>query len=132
MRLTLAKDLAPLKAEALRRIDAAAEQARAAWITPGSGQALVYQAKAAEAGRYLAASPPPADLSSYPLLAAEVGLTAPNALALAQVWQRMDGDWTAAAARIERARLEAKRAMDEARTPDEIARAAAWPKREAS
>ena len=120
MRLTLAKDLAPLKTDALRRIDAAAEQARAAWITPGSGQALVYQAKGVEAGRYLAASPPPADLSSYPLLAAEIGLTAPNALELAYLWQDLNGQWTLAAASIERARLAAKRAVGEAQTPADI------------
>lgn len=127
MRMTLAKDLAPLKADALRRIDAAAEQARAAWITPGSGQALVYQAKAEEAARYLALPEPPADLSTYPLIAAEAGLTAPTPEALARLWLDLAGQWTQAAAAIERTRLAAKRAVGEAQTPADIEAATLGP-----
>ncbi|HSK40923.1 MAG TPA: hypothetical protein VK943_14240, partial [Arenibaculum sp.] len=56
----------------LARIDVEAEQVRARYITPGAGQAMVYQAKQAEARRYRDAGYP-ADLAGYALLDAEVG-----------------------------------------------------------
>lgn len=116
-------DLAHLRAEAVRRVDKAAEAERQRWITGGSGQAMVYLAKAAEARRYLATVPPPADLADYPLLSAEVGITAATALDLAQTWLALDAGWTTVAARIEGARLAAKAAIAAASTPAAIAAA---------
>lgn len=122
-------DLAQLRAEAVRRVDQGAETARQRWITGGSGQAMVYLAKAAEARRYLAATPEPADLTDYPLLSAEVGITATTARDLAQTWLALDADWTAAAARIEGARIASKAAIAAAATPAAIAAAQSvdWP-----
>lgn len=116
-------DLAQLRAEASRRVDRAAEAERQRWVTAGSGQAMVYIAKAAEARRYLAATPLPADLADYPLLSAELGITAPTALDLAHIWLALDAGWTAAAARIEAARLAAKAAIAAAATPAAISAA---------
>lgn len=129
MRLTATKDLAALRTAALAGIDAAAERARGAWITLGSAQAMVYQAKAAEAARYLAIAEPPADLAGYPLLAAEVGITATTAQELAMLWLNMADRWSIAAAAIEATRIAAKRAVGAATSPAAIEAAAdvAWP-----
>lgn len=129
MRLSLTKDLAPDRAAAVLAIDLAAEHARAAFITPGDGQAMVYQAKSAEASRYLALTEPPSDLAEFPLMAAEVGITASTAGDLALLWKAMADSWLVTAAAIERLRLGAKRSVAEASTPEEIAaaRMVDWP-----
>ncbi len=121
--------------EAKREIDAAAEVARLRFITAGSGQAMVYERKGQEADA-AAADPSPA-AADYPLLAAEVGITAPDtgdeavdiaAVASAVLAQR--DLWVPVAAAIEATRLSAKQAVDAA--ADEAAIQAvldglAWP-----
>ena len=64
---------------------------------------MIYLAKEAEAVRYLAETP--ATLDGYPMLAAEVGITAPTAYELAQLWVNMSDLWRGIAAQIETARL---------------------------
>lgn len=81
--------------------------ARRRYITAIPGQEMIYQAKEGEAIRYVAASPEPADLTDYPMLAAEVGITAPTAHELAQVWLGMAHLWRQVAAVLEAARLTA-------------------------
>ena len=81
----------------IARIDAEAEAVRAQYITPGSGQAMVYGAKQAEARAYQAAGKP-SDLTDYPLLGAEVGITTPTASEIAALWLAMEAQWIAAAA----------------------------------
>lgn len=129
MRIRVSKDLAGLKAEARASIDRAAEAIRLRYITGGDGQAMVYQMKADEASRFLSLSEPPLDLTGFPLLQAEVGITASDPTALASLWRDMRAEWIAAAASIERLRLAAKSAVDAATCPAEIAAAKAveWP-----
>ena len=100
-------DLAPYRREAIARINGAAGQTRLEFITDIPGQQMLYQAKEAEAAAYLVESPAPADLSAYPLMAAEVGpgLTALTPLDLAQTWLAMANQWRLVAAAIENVRL---------------------------
>lgn len=115
--IVLVKDLAPLRATALSRIDAAAEAALADHV--GGGRiAAVHAAKLAEATRAVQAwAPAPED---YPLLAAEAGITAPDIAAVAALVIARDGEARAALARIEPLRLAAKAAVRAATTPAAI------------
>lgn len=100
-------DLTAYRREAIARINEAAGQTRLQFITDIPGQQMLYQAKEQEAAAYLAESPAPADLSNYPLMAAEVGpgLTALTPLDLAQTWLAMAAQWRGVAATIENIRL---------------------------
>lgn len=114
MRIVAVKDLGPLRAAAKARIDAAAEERRAAILTPGAGQAAVYAAKQAEARRFQAEG------AIGPLMMAEIGWTAPDAAALAALWLQREAECLAAVAQIEVARLRSKAALDAAQTPAAI------------
>lgn len=108
-------DLGTLKTNLTTRIDADAEAARLQFVTAGAGQAMTYQAKAAEATACLAdASPSPA---SYPLLAAEVGITAETLSEVAGVVNAAYQQWLTIGAAIEAARLGGKKAVTDASDP---------------
>ena len=124
--VTFDKDLTPLKQDAKRRVDTAAEQERQRrWITPGDGQAQEYGVTRDEAVR-IADDSNPSD-SDYPQLAAErdaqnealetnktladVGQEVRNILAQTN---GQDG------AAIKKTRRKAKMLIDAATTPAEI------------
>lgn len=92
-----------VKARAVARVNDAASSLRGHYITVIPGQEMIYLAKEAEAVRYL--SETPATLNGFPMLAAEVGITAPTAYELAQLWANMSALWRGIAAQIETARL---------------------------
>ncbi|MFG1402004.1 hypothetical protein [Xanthobacter sediminis] len=120
-------NLPALKGTLCAQIDVAAEVERARYITPGAGQAMTYQAKAAEA-LALAADPAP-DPAAYPLLSAEVGITAPDLAGVGAVVRGAYAAWQVIGAGIERARLAGKAAVMAAED-EASARAAAaveWP-----
>lgn len=123
----LSIDLAILKAALCAQIDAAAEVERARYITPGAGQAMTYQTKAAEA--LALASDPAPDPAAYPLLSAETGITAPDLAGVGAVVRAAYAAWQVIGAGIERARLAGKAAVlaaeDEAAA--RAAAAVAWP-----
>lgn len=96
--------LAQDQAGAVERINTAAGQARQRFITDLPGQEMIYKAKLDEAQAYLAAGEPE-DLTGFPLIAAEVGITAQTAYQLAVLWPWMAEVWIAAAAQIEAIRL---------------------------
>jgi hypothetical protein len=108
-------------------VDAQAETTRLLWITPGSGQALTYEQKRAEAER-MAADPAPQP-EAYPMLAAEVGITAATLPAVGALVRARAAAWTAVAAQIESLRLQAKAAVMAANNAAEARAAAAvtWP-----
>lgn len=114
-----ARDLAACRSAAVAQINAAAAELRARYVTVMPGQEIIYLAKEAEALRYLNA--PPETLDDYPLLAAEIGLTAPDAHTLAQIWANMAGLWRSVAARIEAARLGAIYRIEAAETQAAVA-----------
>ncbi|SEN77239.1 hypothetical protein SAMN04488103_107184 [Gemmobacter aquatilis] len=109
--------LAEAKAQARAEISAA----RATMITTLPGQQMIYMAKEAEAARYIADPAP--DLATYPLLAAEIGITAPDAWQLAQIWLAMADLWRQAAAGLEALRLGTAAAVAAAGTVAEVAAA---------
>ena len=123
-----APDLIALKSTLKTAIDQAAEAERLNYITGGAGQAMTYSQKADEAQRYLAAADPkPAD---YPLLSAEVGITAADIVGVAAVVDAAYRKWQVIGAAIEAVRLGTKAAIDAATTIEKANaahEAAAWP-----
>ncbi|QIO64768.1 hypothetical protein [Rhizobium leguminosarum] len=117
-----------LKAQLRVSIDFAAEAQRLKYITPGAGQAMTYQAKAAEAKAFLASEDP--QQSDYPMLSAEVGITAGNLAAVAQIVASAYAQWQAIGAAIEAARLGGKAAVEaasDATAAQAAADAVTWP-----
>ncbi|OJY36998.1 MAG: hypothetical protein BGP11_12900 [Rhodobacterales bacterium 65-51] len=110
--------LAAAKAEARVTLAAAVTAARAALITDLPGQSIIYLAKEAEARAWMADPAP--DLADYPLIAAEIGITAPDAASLVQIWLNMAALWRSAAADLEALRLTASAAIDAATTLEEV------------
>ena len=103
-------DLQALKQQLKADIDAAAEVERHKYITPGSGQAMTYQAKATEAQRY-------ADTGGagvYPFLSREIGITGDTLADVASTVLAMHQQWLVMGAEIEQVRLEAKAQIDTA------------------
>ena len=113
-----AEALATAKAAARARLSTTITAARSAVITVLPGQDMIYQAKEAEARAWIADPAP--DLTNYPLLSAEIGLTAPDAHSLAQLWLNMAQLWRQAAAELEALRLGIGAAIDAAQTVEEV------------
>lgn len=114
--------------ESLKRIDSAAEAVRLKFITPGAGQAMVYQRKVQEAETLALDNNPDAD--HYPLLAAEIGITGETLQEVAETVLAKRDQWLAVAALIERTRLLAKadiQAADTAAGIDTIISGLVWP-----
>lgn len=116
--VTPTPEIATLREQANVRIDAAAEQARLVWITPGAGQAMEYLATQAQA---VAASlaPDPLDPALYPWLVAEQQARAMvgNTLTLRAVTTAIAAqvqDWSYAGSTIKRLRRTAKLEVDAA------------------
>lgn len=122
--------LAAAKTRLSMLVDAAAETARMAWVTPGTGQAASYIYKAQQAHAVLAVADPqalaPAD---YPLLASTIGIDGPDLVSVAQVVVTTEAAWVGILAAIEAARKTAKAAVAAAATVAEAEAAAvvAWP-----
>lgn len=114
----VAEALAEAKSRARADLAAAVAAARAAYITTLPGQQMIYMAKEAEARAYV--SDPAPDMVSYPLLSAEIGITAPDAWQLAQIWLAMADIWRSAAAQIEALRLSTAAAIEAAATPEAV------------
>lgn len=95
--------LADVKTQAKAEINQLAGEARARFITVIPGQEMLYLEKKAEAKRWLEAQNP--SLQDYPLLAAEVNITAIDAPALANLWMQMAAQWSVVAATIEAMRM---------------------------
>lgn len=108
-RVVAKKDLSVPIFGAQSAVEEKAREVRARFATDGKHQ--LYADKRDEAMRYIAAddAPGPApDLSGYPYIAAEVGITAPTPRALAELWLEMDRQWKRVAAMIESLSLDGK------------------------
>ena len=119
------------KEDALKIIDLQAESIRELYITPGSGQALAYQAKEEEAKLYLSDDPATRDEGGYPHLSAETGITAPSMEEVAQKIVALANQWRIVSARIEGERARMKSAIKNAATKeavDTILQNAQWPR----
>jgi len=106
------------RAEAVTRVNAEVSALRARFQTEGAGQAEIYADKRAEAVAFVAADAP--DLADFPLLRAEVGVSAESAWQLAQIWL-----WKSDSARTirdasEAVRMQAMAAIAGAASIDEV------------
>jgi hypothetical protein len=121
LRLDLGPALAAVKAEALARVDAEAEEARRAWITLGAGQAMEYMATEADARAYQAAraaSAPADPIGSWPWLEAEQAARG-GAMPLGDIADEVVANangWTAAGAAIKALRRGRKLQIESAAT----------------
>ena len=109
-----AEAMARHRAAAIAEVNQMIGAMRAQYITPIPGQEMLYLAKRAEAAAFLALDPEPATLDALPLLAAEIGITAPSAAELAQIWLNLGALWEGVAAQLEGLRLGAIKAIEEA------------------
>ena len=107
-----------LAGNAMNHINEVTSKIRGNYITPIEAQPVVYTMKADEAKRFL--DDEDADLSNYPLIAAEIGLTAPTANEVALVYLHMSDMFVFALAELERIRLEAVYSIENATTRQEI------------
>jgi hypothetical protein len=117
-----AEMLARAKADATARVNARAGATRLKVYTDIPGQDAMYLEKRAEALAFLAAVPEPKTLDDYPLIRGEVGLTAPTAYELAQIWLNRAYLFKLVGGATETARLRATSAI--ATAPDEATIAA--------
>nr|RDS95568.1 hypothetical protein DWF04_06045 [Cereibacter sphaeroides f. sp. denitrificans] len=99
----LAAELEQARRAGIECINRAADAVRRRYVTAITGQDMLYLRKEAEARNYIAAVDP--DLDDYPLIAAEVGITAPTAWQVAQVYLGLSAIWISLAAPLETARL---------------------------
>ncbi|WP_273523937.1 hypothetical protein [Rhodosalinus sediminis] len=118
-------DLAPARSAAIARVNAAAAEVRARYVTQIPGQEMIYLEKEAEAARYLAADPTPSDLTEFPFLAAETGFTAPTAAEVAQTYLDRAAHYRQIGAQLEGTRMEAISIIEAATLRAEIESAAA-------
>jgi hypothetical protein len=102
--------LARARAEAGTRINAAVGEVRKRIYTDITGQDALYLEKRAEAVAYVAEARgrgEPETLADYPLLANEVGVTAPTPWTLAQLWLNRSDQFKRVGAATERLRMQA-------------------------
>ena len=126
MKLIVSKDIAGLRAAAIRRVYATAGLVRTRFATNIPGQEMIYLEKAAEARRFLAAYPTaseaPTEISAdpetgYPFIAAEIGITAGTAHEVAGFYVAGASLFRQAGAAIDGIRLGYARQIETAATP---------------
>lgn len=98
-------DTEAYRAYAIDQVNYLAGRERLKLITNIPGQDMIYLQKESEAIAYLSEDPEPATLENYPFLEAEVGITATTALEVAQTYYTLSGQFKAAGAALENARL---------------------------
>lgn len=113
--------LSEIKAALCLEVDNEAERERLRYITAGAGQAMVYQRKGEEARRFVAwradhSEPAAPDAGTFPILEASIGVEGASLDDVASLVIATEDAWVAVAARIERARLSGKAAIDAAMT----------------
>ncbi|WP_347268188.1 hypothetical protein [Paracoccus sp. (in: a-proteobacteria)] len=112
----VAAQLDTARLAAVARINALTGMVRRRFVTDIPGQEALYLMKEAEARAWLAATAP--DPAQFPLITAEVGITAPDADQVAQVYVNLAAIWLQTAASLETARLGHILAAETAATPD--------------
>lgn len=121
-RILVRKDIAPLRSKAIAQINNAVGQMRELFITTISGQEMIYSAKEAEAIRFVQGFPLMSEVTAqtFPFIYQEIGITAPTAYELAQVWLYMAQQWRDVGSKLENARLGAIASLNTAPTPAHI------------
>ncbi len=106
-------ELASAQAMAVDLVKGQARQARGQFLTPGKDS--VYLKKMTEAAAWTEAGMP-ADLTAYPYLGGEVGITAASAAEVVALWQSRHQACTTASAAIEAIERQAVKAITQAST----------------
>lgn len=135
--ITPVMPLVVLQDNLCRRVDDDAESVRMRYLTPGSGMAMVYQEKFAQAQAVNAMGETAANAMSqndreaqFPTLSASVGLEAPSLWGCAQLVLGKYAAFAALSLGIERARLTAKAQIKSASNVQSVRaayEAIAWP-----
>jgi hypothetical protein len=118
-------ELEQLKAARIKEVNRQIGVVRADYITAIPGQEMIYSAKEEEAKAFNAITPRPTDLSGFPFLEAEIGITAPSAQELADLWIQMAADWRTIGPLLEQLRLGIIGAVRAATTAAEVEQAMA-------
>lgn len=113
------------RAIALSYINERVGRERSAYVTLIPMQETVYAAKEAEATAWIAEATPPIDMARYPFIEAEIGITAPDADSVAQVFLNLAYQWRMVGVRLERIRLDYVGQVERAFTAAEISAARA-------
>jgi len=116
----LAAEVTALRRAGIETVNRGIGEIRARYITAIPGQEMIYLKKEEEARRYIAHEPEPSSLSDYPMIAAEIGITAPTAWQIAQIWIQMSALLSSTAAGLEGLRLGTIAALDAATTVEGI------------
>jgi hypothetical protein len=115
-----AGELEQRKADTIKEVNAKIGAVREEYITPIPGQEMIYSAKEEEAKAFNAIIPRPNDLSELPFLDAEIGITAPSAQELADLWIQMADEWRTIGPLLEQLRLGTIKAIKEATATTEV------------
>ena len=109
--------------QAITRIGQIRSDSRLLFVTAIPGQSAIYIAKNEEAVHLLSSHGPEDEipLSDYPLIASEVGVTAPTAWEVAQVFANLNLLWRQAAGAIDGQCFLAENRVRAAATPEEVA-----------
>ena len=110
--------LETIKSRAINAVDIFAEQERLKYISPGAGQAMVYQRKVEEADKLVNDANP--DPLNYPLLASSIGIEGSTLQEIGELVLATRDQWLQIAALIENIRLSTKRDINEATSQQEI------------
>ena len=111
-------NIEPIRQSALNKLNERMAEMRSQLVTSLPGQDMVYIRKEEEAKSYLNSIAPV--LEDYPLIAAEIGITADTAYQIAQIWMAMSHFWISAAADLEGLRMRIGNAIAQAETEEEI------------
>lgn len=106
--------LEEVRSDALRTLVEEVEMLRRQHVTRALIQDGIYLRKAEEGRRFLSLNATPNDLSAFPMIHAEVGVTTGSATELAELWVRKAVETDAALAQIERQRLITKWRIEQA------------------
>lgn len=98
-------DLGPAKQDAAAQVNAAVAKARLNYITSIPGQEMIYSDKEKEALAFLVADPEPSDLSDFPWIASEIGLTGDTGYEVAQVYANLAAFWRGVGPQLEHIRI---------------------------
>ncbi|MEP1611121.1 MAG: hypothetical protein ABJL72_04285 [Roseobacter sp.] len=90
---------------AIAQVNAAARIVRSRFVTDLPGQEMMYLRKETQARAFASQVPEPTDMSDYPLIAAEVGITGQTAAQVAQIYINLAAQWEAVGAALESVRL---------------------------
>ncbi len=100
-----ASEMTAAREVAMRALSGYVARKRNLIITDLPGQDMIYLRKEEEGRRYLDLPVEPETLEQFPLIATEVGITAPTAYQLATIWVQLGSLWVVIAAQLEQLRM---------------------------